>query len=102
MFQTQSLTRTLLPIIAFVVLYAVIGQFVTNAYFQLVLTLVPVWAIFGVSWNMLSGTTGLISFGHAAFFGLGCYTVALGSRCSASRRGWASRSPRWWAAWLGC
>jgi ABC-type branched-subunit amino acid transport system ATPase component/ABC-type branched-subunit amino acid transport system permease subunit len=78
MFQTQSLSRTLLPIIAFVVLYAVIGQFVTNAYFQLVLTLVPVWAIFGVSWNMLSGTTGLISFGHAAFFGLGCYTVALG------------------------
>jgi ABC-type branched-subunit amino acid transport system ATPase component/ABC-type branched-subunit amino acid transport system permease subunit len=78
MFHTQRLTRTLLPIVVFVALYAVLGQFVTNAYFQLVLTLVPVWAIFGVSWNLLSGTTGLISFGHAAFFGLGAYTVALG------------------------
>ena len=42
------------------------------------MTLVLVWAIFGLSWNMLSGYTGLISFGHAAFFGLGAYTVALG------------------------
>jgi ABC-type branched-subunit amino acid transport system ATPase component/ABC-type branched-subunit amino acid transport system permease subunit len=78
MFETQRLSRTLLPILAFAVLYAVIGQFVTNSYFQLVLTLVPIWAIFGLSWNMLSGTTGLVSFGHAAFFGLGAYTVALG------------------------
>ncbi|MEJ1974848.1 MAG: branched-chain amino acid ABC transporter ATP-binding protein/permease [Acetobacteraceae bacterium] len=78
MFETQRLSRTLLPIIAFVAVYAILGQFVTNAYFLLVLTLVPVWAIFGLSWNLLSGTTGLISFGHAAFFGLGAYTVALG------------------------
>ncbi len=46
---------------------------VTNSYYQLVLTLVPVWAIFGLSWNLLSGYTGLISFGHAAFFGVGAY-----------------------------
>jgi ABC-type branched-subunit amino acid transport system permease subunit len=31
----------------------------------------------GLSWNMLSGYGGLISFGHAAFFGLGAYTVVL-------------------------
>jgi len=43
-----------------------------------VLTLVPVWAIFGLSWNLLSGYTGLISFGHAAFFGIGAYATALG------------------------
>ena len=78
MFETQRLSRTLLPIVGFAVLYAIVGQFVTNAYFQLVLTLVPIWAIFGLSWNLLSGTTGLVSFGHAAFFGLGAYTVALG------------------------
>ena len=72
MFKTQRLTHTLLPILVFVALYAAIGQVITNSYFQLVLTLVPVWAIFGISWNLLSGTTGLISFGHAAFFGLGC------------------------------
>jgi branched-chain amino acid transport system permease protein len=31
----------------------------------------------GLSWNILSGYSGLISFGHAAFFGLGAYTVTL-------------------------
>jgi ABC-type branched-subunit amino acid transport system ATPase component/ABC-type branched-subunit amino acid transport system permease subunit len=31
----------------------------------------------GLSWNLLSGYTGLISFGHAAFFGLGAYTVTI-------------------------
>ena len=51
---------------------------VTNSYYQLVMTLVPVWASFGLSWNLLSGYTGLVSFGHAAFFGIGAYTTALG------------------------
>lgn len=70
--------RSLLPIIVFTVLYAVVSLSVSNSYYQLVMTLVPVWAVFGLSWNLLSGYTGLISFGHAAFFGLGAYAVALG------------------------
>ena len=70
--------RSLLPIIVFTALYAAVSLSVTNSYYQLVMTLVPVWAIFGLSWNLLSGYTGLISFGHAAFFGVGAYAVALG------------------------
>ena len=70
--------RSLLPIIVFAALYAAVSLSVTNSYYQLVMTLVPVWAIFGLSWNLLSGYTGLISFGHAAFFGVGAYAVVLG------------------------
>ncbi|MEH2498860.1 ABC-type branched-subunit amino acid transport system ATPase component/ABC-type branched-subunit amino acid transport system permease subunit [Bradyrhizobium sp. AZCC 1678] len=70
--------RSLLPIIVFTALYATVSLSVTNSYYQLVMTLVPVWAIFGLSWNLLSGYTGLISFGHAAFFGVGAYAVVLG------------------------
>ncbi|MEH2614591.1 ABC-type branched-subunit amino acid transport system ATPase component/ABC-type branched-subunit amino acid transport system permease subunit [Bradyrhizobium sp. AZCC 1693] len=70
--------RSLLPIIVFTTLYAAVSLSVTNSYYQLVMTLVPVWAIFGLSWNLLSGYTGLISFGHAAFFGVGAYAVVLG------------------------
>ncbi|WP_197521054.1 ABC transporter permease subunit [Bradyrhizobium icense] len=70
--------RSLLPILIFTALYAVLSLSVTNSYYQLVMTLVPVWAVFGLSWNLLSGYTGLISFGHAAFFGIGAYTTALG------------------------
>jgi len=70
--------RSLLPIIIFTAIYAALSLSVTNSYYQLVMTLVPVWAIFGLSWNLLSGYTGLISFGHAAFFGVGAYAVVLG------------------------
>lgn len=77
MFRTLSTARMLLPILLFCAGYAALSLLVTNSYHQLTLVLVPIWAIFGLSWNLLSGMTGLISFGHAAFFGLGAYTVAL-------------------------
>src|SRR4249919_3927111 len=70
--------RSLAPFFIFAGVYAVVAFAVTNSYYQLVMTLVLVWAIFGLSWNVLSGYTGLISFGHAAFFGIGAYTTALG------------------------
>ena len=70
--------RSLKPFLIFAAAYAVIAFTVTNSYYQLMLTLVLVWASFGLSWNILSGYTGLVSFGHAAFFGIGAYTTALG------------------------
>ncbi len=57
--------------------YLTVSAFVSNSYYQLILTLVPIWAVFGVSWNILSGYGGQLSFGHAAFFGIGAYTVTL-------------------------
>ena len=57
--------------------WLVIGSLVSNSYYQLMLTLVPIWAVMGLSWNLLSGYTGLVSFGHASFFGLGAYTVTI-------------------------
>ena len=70
--------RSLKMIAGFALLYSLLALLVTDAYHQLMLTLVLVWACFGLSWNLLSGYTGLVSFGHAAFFGLGAYTTALG------------------------
>lgn len=70
--------RSVVPVLVFAVLYAAVSLSITNSYYQLVMTLVLVWAVFGLSWNLLSGYTGLISFGHAAFFGIGAYTTALG------------------------
>jgi ABC-type branched-subunit amino acid transport system ATPase component/ABC-type branched-subunit amino acid transport system permease subunit len=72
------LLRSLAPTLIAAAVYACLALFVTNSYYQLTLTLVLVWASFGLSWNLLSGYTGLVSFGHAAFFGLGAYTTALG------------------------
>jgi branched-chain amino acid transport system permease protein len=35
------------------------------------------WVLLGQSWNLLGGYTGQISFGHAAFFGVGAYTAGI-------------------------
>jgi branched-chain amino acid transport system permease protein len=71
------LRRNLALLAGLAVVYLVLALFVRNSYYQLILTLVPVWALFGVSWNILSGYGGQLSFGHASFFGIGAYTVTL-------------------------
>lgn len=57
--------------------YLLGSALVQNSYYQAILASIPIWAAFAVAWNIFSGNVGLISFGHAAFFGLGAYTVAV-------------------------
>jgi branched-chain amino acid transport system permease protein len=38
---------------------------------------VVIWALFATSLNLLVGYSGLVSFGHAAYFGIGAYTTGL-------------------------
>jgi branched-chain amino acid transport system permease protein len=51
---------------------------IRSAFYQLVLTQVLLWAVLAVAWNILSGYSGYFSFGPAAFWGIGAYTVTLG------------------------
>ena len=69
--------RQLIAIGAFALIYVAIGMLVRNSYYQLMMNLVLIWAIMGLSWNVLSGYSGLVSFGQAAFFGLGGYTMTI-------------------------
>jgi len=48
-----------------------------SPYFQGLLILVLMWVVLGNSWNLLAGYTGQVSFGHAAFFGIGAYAAAI-------------------------
>ena len=67
-------------------------------------------ALFAVSLNLLLGTTGLVSFGHVAYFGVGAYvcgilmkTYELAVRRRLSRRlGSALRPSRWYRAISAC
>jgi ABC-type branched-subunit amino acid transport system ATPase component/ABC-type branched-subunit amino acid transport system permease subunit len=72
-----SVGKQYAAILVFAAVYLCLGWLVHNSYYQLILTLVLIWAALGLSWNMLSGYSGLISFGHAAFFGLGGYTMTI-------------------------
>ena len=38
---------------------------------------VVIWALFATSLNLLVGYTGLVSFGHAAYFGVGAYATGI-------------------------
>ncbi|MBI4307541.1 MAG: branched-chain amino acid ABC transporter permease [Chloroflexi bacterium] len=50
---------------------------VAPAYTVSLLLLVFMYVALTVSWNIVSGYTGYVSFGHVAFFGVGAYTAAL-------------------------
>jgi len=46
------------------------------------------FAAAGTAWNIFSGYTGYIALGHAAFFGIGCYTIALMCKWFNTPGGW--------------
>lgn len=76
-----------LPFIVAVVLL-VLPLMGLSSYTLHILILVIMWAIMGMAWNILGGYTGQVSFGHAAFFGIGAYTAGL----IYHHLGWSS----WW------
>ncbi len=71
------------PIVAknewFIILAAVILPFIFHfsPYVQGLLIFIMMWTVLGSSWNLLAGYTGLVSFGHAAYFGIGAYVGGL-------------------------
>ena len=50
---------------------------VAGAYPVKLLQEILIWGIFAMSLDLLMGYTGLVSFGHSAFFGVGGYVTAL-------------------------
>jgi branched-chain amino acid transport system permease protein len=68
-------------------------------------TRIVIWSIAAVSLNMILGYGGLVSFGHAAFFGIGGYAVGILSASDISS-GWvqwpvAIAAAAAWAALIG-
>jgi branched-chain amino acid transport system permease protein len=53
-------------------------------------TKVMIMAIFALSLDLLVGWTGLVSFGHAAYFGVGAYVLAMLSPKAAAADLWSS------------
>ena len=42
-----------------------------------IVILVIMYSMIGMAWNLLGGYCGQVSFGHAAFFGVGAYTAGI-------------------------
>jgi len=64
-------------VIALLFALGVLMPFVVKKYHLNMLTEIIVFALYAVSYNLLLGYAGLLSFGHAMFFGVGAFTVAV-------------------------
>jgi len=65
------------PLVVAAALLALVPLATDNAYTISILTSVFLWAYFASCWNILGGMTGQLSFGHAAFSGIGAYASAV-------------------------
>ena len=61
----------------FVVLLLVLPLLTSDLYLLRIMILASIFAIFAASWDLLSGFTGQMNFGHALFFGVGAYGAAM-------------------------
>ena len=75
---TSTLRRILanLPDLAIVAILALIPLFISNLYYIQVLIFIGIYSILALSLNLLNGYVGLLSIGHAAFYGIGAYASA--------------------------
>ncbi len=62
---------------AFILILLGLPLVTQDPYLLRILILTSIFAIFAASWDLLSGFTGQMNFGHALFFGVGAYGAAL-------------------------
>ena len=92
--------HTVIYWIGFAVVMAllIVAPLVLPEFWRRFLTEVLIWGLLAMSSDLLIGYTGMISFGHSAFFGLGMYGAAAALLIASARPicGWRSCSA--WSA----
>lgn len=69
--------KILLSVLAAVVVALIAVPWIASYFYVFILTEVLILGLFAASFNLVFGYTGMLSFGHAAFFGVGSYATAL-------------------------
>jgi branched-chain amino acid transport system permease protein len=64
-------------VIVFVLVLLLLPLLSSDPYLLRIFVLTSIFAIFAASWDLLSGYTGQLNFGHALFFGVGAYGAAM-------------------------
>lgn len=73
---TKTTLRSTLLLMAFLLVLALIPGMVSEFNLNLI-TSMAIYSLFVLSYNILFGHAGLLSFGHAAYFGIGAYTTII-------------------------
>jgi len=71
----NRITKSVLWVVLLLIL--VFYPMLFGLYFTNIFVIFAIFALFAISFNMLLGYTGLLSFGHAMFFGTGGYATAI-------------------------
>jgi len=71
------MTARRIPWVLIVFLFAATIPWVGTRYDTFLAEQIAIDALFAVSLNLLLGTTGLVSFGHVAYFGVGAYACGI-------------------------
>jgi branched-chain amino acid transport system permease protein len=70
----QKSNMFLIIVSVFLVLFPLIND---SRSLMIVFTQIFIFAVFAMSYDLLLGFTGIVSFGHAMFFGIGAYTTGI-------------------------
>jgi branched-chain amino acid transport system permease protein len=70
-----SVLRSVAPWLALAALFAAVPHVFTSGSALTMMSVMGTMIIFALSYNMLLGQTGLLSFGHAVYFGLGGFVA---------------------------
>lgn len=71
-----SHTATYWIVFSVAMLLLIVAPFVLPTFWTKFLTEILIWGLLAMSSDLLIGYTGMVSFGHSAFFGLGMYGAA--------------------------
>jgi len=74
---TVNLIRSNVLALVLLAGFVILPLIFKDASFHNMIIYILIYAIVGEGWNLISGFTGQTSFGHAAYFGIGAYTVAV-------------------------
>ncbi len=90
MARQSALLRPMLAVYVLLAIASLALAAYVNGYYVFVIGNVALLALAGIGLNVLLGLTGQMSFGHAAFYAIGAYTVAI----LTGQAGWS-----FWLAW---
>ncbi|MGB3210395.1 MAG: branched-chain amino acid ABC transporter permease [Desulforhopalus sp.] len=63
--------------ILLILVFGLVPLLMTSSYQLNVANYILIWSLFAISFNMLWGVTGMLSFGQALYFGIGGYSIGL-------------------------
>jgi len=78
-YELKKLTKILMTLIIFIFILLILPH-ILPSYYIIFISYALSFAIASLGFNLLLGYTGLLSFGHAVFFAIGAYSVALIAR----------------------